>query len=263
MKTPHYVIRTNYGDDSIALIQWASELGLAPVTVAYIDTHWAAARWSDRITQCEQYVNTRVGFKAIRICTQIRFEEAIRGRQEFPCSKFQWCASLLKGLPFLDWLDEWDPQCEAIILIAKRRVAATAHQTLPEWIESCEYHQGRKLWHPILKMNDEVCRDYLARAGFSPLGHRSLECDPCVNSTSSDIARMDAVDIDKVQRIEESLNTTFFNRTAKEGLQEPIGIREAVKQAQQELQSGECDTPIQRYLDLFYRGCGNPWGCGL
>jgi len=37
-----YVIFASYGNDSIALIQWAHEHNLKNVTVAYSDTGWAA-----------------------------------------------------------------------------------------------------------------------------------------------------------------------------------------------------------------------------
>jgi len=40
-----YCISSSYGNDSIALIQLAHDLGLQDVTVAYCDTGWASDEW--------------------------------------------------------------------------------------------------------------------------------------------------------------------------------------------------------------------------
>src|SRR5687767_12234043 len=107
MTNPIYVLRTNFGDDSIALIQWAKEANLKHVTVVYIDTGWAASRWAERLKLGESYVRS-LGFDYISIKSPITFENTILNRGEFPCSKFQWCSSILKGLPLLDWLNQID-----------------------------------------------------------------------------------------------------------------------------------------------------------
>ena len=50
-----YVIFASYGNDSIALIQWAHERGLQGVHVAYSDTGWAAPWWAARVEQAHRY----------------------------------------------------------------------------------------------------------------------------------------------------------------------------------------------------------------
>lgn len=48
-----YVISASYGNDSMALMQWAHEHGLRGVTVVYCDTGWAAPNWELRIAEGE------------------------------------------------------------------------------------------------------------------------------------------------------------------------------------------------------------------
>ncbi len=50
-----YVISVSYGNDSVAMIQWAHEQRLHGVVVAYCDTGWAAPSWAQRVEHCEAY----------------------------------------------------------------------------------------------------------------------------------------------------------------------------------------------------------------
>lgn len=268
-----YILRTNYGDDSIALIQWAFESKLKPVTVVYLDTGWAAKDWIDRVTEGEHYAQTICQFKTKRIHSKITFDQAVIGRGEFPSAKFQWCASLLKGLPFLDWLDEIDPHCQAVILHAKRKMASKAHAELPEYIDNCEYHNDRKVWHPLFNVTDVERNNLLMHAGFIPLHHRSLECQPCINSTEDDLIKLQDADIVKIQALETAVNLDMFSGAP---LDNSNGILKTVNQVKcyqkrpinisvniNENQVEKIINESEHYLDRFYRGCGNPWGCGL
>lgn len=235
-------IRTNYGDDSIALVEWAAQnlernghAGHSNVTVVYVDTGFAADGWEARIRQGEERAK-QLGFNPCILKSKITYQDAVMGRQSFPSSKFQWCSGLLKGLPFLEYLDDVDIKSHGIILIAKRKVVANAHLNLPEWIERCEFHNDRTVWHPILEMTDKERDNLLQGANFPPLYHRSLECEPCVNSTFDDMARMSGCDRDRLQALETEVGATFKLEPSPE-----VG---------------------EKYLDLFYRGCGNPFGCG-
>lgn len=227
------IIRTNYGDDSVALVQWVFEAGLV-ARVVYVDTGWAATRWEARIQQGEAHA-LRCGFKTDRILSKISFADAVIGRAAFPSVKFQWCTGLLKGLPFLDWLEPLDLSGEAIIVMAKRRAAAQAHQALSEWIQICEFHGDRIVWHPMIDINDFERNTLLERAGFLPLGHRSLECAFCVNSTIVEKKQLSTIDQERLVALEQDSGVTWT-------MNSPLG---------------------EKYLDLFYRGCGNQFGCGL
>ena len=227
------IIRTNYGDESIALTQWAFESHLL-ATVVYIDTGFQAQGWQKRVKLGEAHAKA-CGFETVKILSAISFRDAVIGRKAFPCSKFQWCTALLKGLPFLDWLEKRDLKGESIILLAKRKAASKAHMDLSEWIEFCEYHNDRTVWHPLIDMDDKVRDALLSRAHFAPLGHRSLECEPCVNATPADFKRMSPQDKARLKDLEKTIQIAF---------------------------QAPSEEPTQ-YLDLFYRGCGNHFGCGL
>ena len=71
-----YVISSSYGNDSIALIQWAHEQGLKDVSVVFVDTGWAADGWLDRVVRLESWVES-LGFKAVLISSYMTFEELI------------------------------------------------------------------------------------------------------------------------------------------------------------------------------------------
>ncbi len=256
------MIRSNYGDDSIALVQWVFEAGLSAlaqdIRVVYIETGWEAEAWHHRIELGEAHAKS-CGFKVEKIQAQIPFNEAVKGRNSFPSSKFQWCSGLIKGLPFLDWLDGLDLRAQAIIAIAKRKAALPSKhpasiQMIP-WVESCEFHQGRSVWHPLIDVS-EVDRDALiSRAGFLPLGHRSLECDPCVNSTLYDLSKLNQsrADIKKIEALEEELGQSFFSKRIQEVLK--ISLRWISRKSK--------PANSKDYLAKFYRGCGNHFGCGL
>jgi 3'-phosphoadenosine 5'-phosphosulfate sulfotransferase (PAPS reductase)/FAD synthetase len=232
------IIRTNYGDESIALVQWAYEAKWEGVVVVYVSTGWEASCWEARILAGEDHVR-RCGYELKHLKPTMGFQDYVRGRGAFPSAKFQWCAGFLKALPFLDWLESWDKKGEAIVLLAKRKSAALAQLNMPEWIESCEYHNERSVWHPLINLETRDRDALLASAGFSPLNHRSLECEPCVNSSASDIKRISAEDKLKLKNFETEMGCSFFTEPLLRG------------------------EEYQHYLDLFYRGCGNRFGCGL
>lgn len=231
------VMRSNYGDASIAMIQHLLErreqgLGSTHGIVVYIETGWAARDWWRRVEQGEQLAK-RAGFETIRLRAMQTFSELVLDRKGFPSSKFQWCAGFLKGLPFLDWLDERDPRLLWTIAIPKRQ--AFYAYPLAEVVDECEFHGQRRVWHPLHAVSDEVAAALIMRAGFEVLGHRSLECDPCVNSHADDLQRLSSEDREKVRSLEEQVGQRMFVVIKKPHLAHRS----------------------------FSMGCGDPFGCGL
>lgn len=209
------IMSASYGNDSIALIQWAFENNLPDGTVVFIDTGWAAPGWLDRVERCEAWVRS-LGFTVVHLKAKVTFEELIRKKQGFPNQQFQWCSSFLKGLPFLTWIDEIDTSNQAVVLIGKRREESVERADTPEFIESSPYHGGRKLRHPLY-LHCEPERDALIlRAGFTPLPHRSKECSPCVNANKKDLRELSQFEIGRVKTLEADTGQTMF-RTAKKG----------------------------------------------
>jgi 3'-phosphoadenosine 5'-phosphosulfate sulfotransferase (PAPS reductase)/FAD synthetase len=209
------VISSSYGNDSIATIQWAKECGLQDVTVVFIDTGWSKPGWLDRVSDGERWVES-IGFKALHIRPNVQFEDLIRFKKGFPNQQYQWCSGMLKGVPFLEWVDEIDPECAATVIIGKRREESTERADTPEFIESSEMHGDRRVWHPLYLHTEAMRDELILRAGFEVLPHRSMECSPCVNANKADMRQMSQFEIDRLKSLEAEVGKPMF-RSKKHG----------------------------------------------
>jgi hypothetical protein len=218
------VISSSYGNDSVAMIQWAHEQGLSDVHVVFIDTGWSATGWMSRVSHMEQWVKS-LGFNAVRLTPTVQFEELMRSKKGFPSQRYQWCSVHLKGVPFLGWIDEADKECKATVLIGKRRDESPERADTAEFIASSEYHGGRRVWHPLFLHTDADRDALLKRAGFDPLPHRSRECSPCINSNRADLRLLDATDIAKVEALESDVGKTMFRPARHNGA---VGVRKVI-----------------------------------
>ncbi|RYG94587.1 MAG: phosphoadenosine phosphosulfate reductase [Alphaproteobacteria bacterium] len=209
------VISSSYGNDSVALIQWAAENCLPDITVVFVDTGWSKPGWLERVERSEEWVRSQ-GFQVVTIKPEVQFEELMRRKKGFPNQRHQRCSALLKGLPFLTWIDEADPDCRATVLIGKRREESEDRKDTPEFVESSPYHGGRKVWNPLY-LHAEAQRDeLLGRAGVEKLQHRSDECSPCVNANKGDLRRLTPFEIERLKNLEAETGQTMF-RTKKKG----------------------------------------------
>lgn len=248
----HFVISSSFGNDSVAMIQWAYETGLdlfGKVTVTYCDTGWARPDWIKRVEQGEDFAR-KCGFAVERI-TSIGMAELVKIKKGWPGNGQQFCTAHLKGVPFLTWIDEVDPECNAVVLVGKRRAESIARSNTPEYVENSEYHGGRLLYHPLY-LHTHTDRDaLLERAGFEVLPHRSEECNPCVNANRGDIKRLTADEMAKVNELEVLVGKPMFRPKRFNGL----GIYGVVMWARHGKHHTE-DIPEDE-------GCGSPFGCGL
>ena len=226
-KSRLHVISSSYGNDSLALVQWAHDQGLTNVHVVFIDTGWAADGWLDRVCVCEAWVRS-IGFTAHRITPAVQFEELITMRKGFPNQRYQWCSGQLKGIPFLMWIDDLDPEGEAIVMIGKRREESTERVDTPEWVIASEYHGERIVRHPLYLHSEQMRDALLARAGFEPLSHRSQECAPCVNANRGDFMLLGEREIARVECLEFEVDKTMFRPKRHMGA---TGIRQVVRWA--------------------------------
>ena len=208
-------------------MQWALERELPDVTVVYIDTGWASSDWESEVEKGEKFAK-KAGFKIFRIKPSMQFEELIKHKKGLPSERYQWCSGMLKGLPFLNWADEVDPDATATVLIGKRREESNKRASTPEFVESSEYHGGRRVWHPLYAHTERERDALLYRAGFEPLAHRSYECQPCVNANRNDLRGMTKNDIDRLRKLEMAVGKTMF-RSAKHG--GATGIDQVIKWA--------------------------------
>lgn len=246
-----HVISASYGNDSVAMIQFAWERELTDVHVTYCDTGWSAEWWPVRVEAGERLAK-RYGFVTHRV-NSIGFAKLARIKSGFPANGLQFCTAHLKGVPFLQWADEIDPGAEALILIGKRRAESAARAAIPEFVPNSDYHGGRTIWHPLFRHTDAERDALLSSAGFEPLPHRSLECNPCVNANRSDFRRLTDAEIKKVADLESEIGKPMF-RPERFGATGIVGVVNWAKYSPGQAKAGQDD--------LFDLGCGSPFGCG-
>ena len=249
-----HIIFGNYGNATVGVIQWAKEQALAAVQVVSIDTGWAAQGWEQRVLQGEALAK-RYGFKTVRLISKSNFAQLVEQQQHFPSTKYQWCAGFLKGLTFLDWLDEIDPEGAVVILLGKRRLQSPALANLTEFIEESEHYGERKIWHPLCYCPEQEWSDLLARAGLPRLLHRSLECDPCVNNNSRDFIFIKPSDLRKTVQLEKQLKQPMFIPAS---YADHNGIEQVVQWVKKQNKSATVTHPA-----ISDMGCGSPFACGL
>lgn len=236
-RTPRFIIFSSYGNDSVALIQWAHEQGLRDVMVVFSDTKWAADWWMERVENLEWWVH-RLGFWTDRT-TSLGFVELAKKKKAFPTQQFQWCSYILKIEPGERWLSENDPEQRAVCLVGVRREESQDRADFPRYLVKSANHGDRVMLTPLADASEEERDALLARAGVTPLPHRSMECGPCINSNRNDIKALTEKEVDQVEALEAEMHTlfgltskgkprTFFRPHRHMGA---VGIREVKKWA--------------------------------
>ncbi len=177
------VLVANYGNDSIALIQYAFEQGIPDVTVVSIDTDYAHPSWGERVKAGEIWAQS-LGFTVVRLKSKLGFNALVEAQGEFPTSKFAWCSVYLKGDTLRTWLSAVDPLKETKLLLARRRDQSPLFAHLREHLEHTEEYEGRDVWHPLYLHSDFEMNTLAKKAPLPVLSHRSLECEPCVHESS-------------------------------------------------------------------------------
>ena len=171
-----YVIFASYGNDSMALIQWARERRLRDVTVVYSDTGWAADYWPERVEQAEAWVR-HLGFHAARTHSEGMKNLVIR-KKAWPRGgggKYQFCTESLKKAPARQWLEKHDPEGIATCINGIRRCESANRITAPEWVEQSFDHGGRELWSPLVRHTHADRDALIKRTPFDVLPYKSKE----------------------------------------------------------------------------------------
>ena len=119
-----HIISVSFGNDSIALLQWAHDKKIN-AHVVYIDTGWAHESWDNRIKQ-GKILAAKYGFSVHHIKGDLSFSEMVVMKKGFPSNRYQFCTGILKGLPFLDFCEKIDPDRQSTIIIGKRREESNA-----------------------------------------------------------------------------------------------------------------------------------------
>lgn len=208
-ETPCYVLSVSYGNDSIALIQWAYERGLENCFVVYCDTGWAHPEWPERVKK-GMALAEKYGFVTWNTKSKYSFAEWVEHKRMFPTNKYQWCTSYLKLIPFGEFIEYLDPYSEAVVVVGKRRAESKKRESTQEYEEKTGYYTGRKIWNPLYKHTDSMRDKLIKNAGFKPLPHRSLECCPCVNASRYDLRETPEVCLDRVRKLEKITGKTMY-----------------------------------------------------
>jgi hypothetical protein len=194
------IIFSSCGNDSTALIQWAFESKLKNIVVAYSDTKWASPDWQERVDRAAAWI-TENGGRFVTIESE-GFPNLVRRKKAFPANGMGFCSYELKIKPAMEWLEQFDPDKTAVCYVGVMRIESENRKDWPLMKENSPNHGGRRLESPLadktLKERDEL----LNRAGFEILGHRSMECSPCINATIKDIQQIPQADIIKVVNLE-------------------------------------------------------------
>lgn len=195
-----FILRSSYGNDSVALIQWAHEQGLKDVTVLYSDTGWARKWWkTERVPELEAWAQS-LGFATARTAS-IGMKELVLQKKGWPMRLSQFCTLELKIKPSMAWLEENDPESRAIILVGVRRAESENRKNAPHYRICSANDGGRTVISPLVEMTDADRDELIVRAGITPLAHRSDECK-CINAGKDDIRRWDDDDINEIDQIE-------------------------------------------------------------
>lgn len=210
-RPPRFIIFSSYGNDSVALIQWAHEQGLRDVVVVFSDTKWAADWWMERVDRLEWWAQS-FGFWTDRT-TSLGFVELAKKKKAFPTQQYQWCSYILKIEPGERWLAENDPDARAVCLVGVRRDESSERTHFPHHLANSPNHGGRVMLAPLTEYSEADRDALIRRAGVEPLPHRSMECSPCVNSNRADIQAMTDKEVDRVDAVEQTM-TTLFGMTA-------------------------------------------------
>lgn len=239
-----FVVFVSYGNDSIALVQWAHENELEGVAVVFTDTGWMADGWAERVEKGEAWVRS-LGFTPYRT-SSIGFRQLARDKKGFPTQKFQWCSFILKIEPGQRWLAENDPDCRAVCLVGVRRNESQDRADFPEWLIKSMNHGGRMMVAPFATFSEVERNALIQRAGWEVLPHRSRECR-CINSNRNDMKRFTDNDWQAVAEIEQEVGKPMFRPKRHMGA---VGAAEVRKWANSPRGNYQPPEPMPDAVDL-------------
>lgn len=251
------IIVTNYSRNGLALIAEITNQieSFEQIIIVNVDTGWQAQDWLDYEKKVKAYVE-RLGFKTVTLEPRQSFKQLVEARREFPSSKFQWCATFLKGITLLDWLQEVDSAAQAQILLPAYRALGGRYRYLKSCIDSSEHYGGRRVCYPLIdKSHDDI--DVLLQTINFSFKNASQECRLCVMSKLSDYLQIADKDLDELSLLEKKINQGFNPDLIKKiGVDSSLGIKQSLLQKKLEKVKLPDDNAVQF-------GCGAPYGCGL
>lgn len=239
-----YFVIANFGNESIALIQWLYQNKIQEITILSVDTGWTGQEWVDRVKEVETWL-TKQGIDHVRLIAKPTMTNCVEDRKSFPSKKFHWCAGFLKGLTYEAYLDNIDPFCESTIVLAKRKASSRTNAILQSH-DTSEHFNDRSIWYPLLNVSTLKRDELIKEAGFDILPYTSKECLPCIHSKSADFALLKEDDIKRVGALEQSLGQTMFEQSIESK------CHDACKEKKY----------VYAKLEDYDMGCGSVYGCG-
>lgn len=243
-----HIIFGNYGNNTIAVMQWVYNENLKDVIVVHVETGSAVSVWQQRVEQGQRLAQKYL-FKVHTLTADRSFSDLVKDRRSFPSVKYQWCPTFLKALPLLTWLDQIDERAEAVIILGSRRADSRARLQLPSVVAESEYYNDRKVWYPLCHHSDLARNELIDQAGFEVLNHRSLECDPCIHNQKNDFVRLEQETIRRVLWLEEEVNEPMFHARFPDQ-----NITQVVALAHEH-------ADLDEVTDFDF-GCGSHYACG-
>lgn len=225
-----YVVFCSFGNDSIALLQWAKQEKLERVAVVYTDTRWGSEDWPARVEKGKKWATEELGYRVFCIRTEGLKNLAI-GEKGFPSFTRRWCTRNLKQIPAKKWLDATDPTRDAVCMVGIRREESRSRRGWPEWVESSEKHGGRSLWAPLVRFRERDRDALIRKAGWEVYPDRSRECYPCVFAGKATLSALPESRIQEVEKLESLVrdlsgkDSYLFDPAGKRGAK---GIRQVV-----------------------------------
>lgn len=193
------ILRGDLGDRTIALAAYLLAQN-SVFTLVDVDTGWGSSKWAHRRSKVRQWLSEH-GIEYITLRAPLGMAELIE-RRGMPSSKFSWCTSHLKGLPFNDYLDRVDPNGQATIVLP--RVAAYLRYPFEERVANCPYHGDRALWHPLKEYSILQLQDLVEGTPIEWLGTGSLACAPCIYHSECTLSSLTEEDKQRLAKVEQA-----------------------------------------------------------
>lgn len=251
------IIVTNYSRNGLALITEVKQQAKlnSAVMVVNINTGWQSQAWLSYEHKVKAYVE-ELGFKTITLQPKQSFTQLVEARNEFPTLKFQWCATFLKGMTLLTWLQKIDPAGQAEVLLSAHRALGGRYRYLKASINSSEHYGGRKVSYPLINKTPDEINALLQDVEFS-IETESKECRLCVLSQLNHYTQLTDEDFHTLSLLEKKINHNFNPDLVKQvGAKSSIEVKQRIQQAKYELHDTDASNVVQA-------GCGAPYGCGL
>ena len=209
------IVSFSGGKDSTALILWAKE-NLDDFDTVWMDTGWEhpwTYKYVDYIDQ-ELLDNKLIRLKSSKYDG---FEDMSIQKKRVPSTKARFCTQKLKLEPLIDFFDTIRDEYEIHNFVGIRADESFARSKMKETTFDLDYY-GCWIQRPLLKWTAQDVFDIIKRHDIEPnplykVGMNRVGCMPCIMNRHSDIRqiieRFPEV-IDRVRRLEEKLNRSFF-----------------------------------------------------